>query len=117
MYPLKLFFDFLRDKTYRPLVISTFSILLSGMLVYHFVEGWRWIDALYFSVVTLATVGYGDFSPATDFGKIFTIFYLLTGIGILFGFADAFYRHRIAKYEEAKERVRNDKKKRNRIKE
>ncbi|QGY44287.1 two pore domain potassium channel family protein [Maribellus comscasis] len=107
MYPLKLFFDFLRDKTYRGLVISTFSVLVSGTLVYHFVEGWRWLDSVYFSVITLATVGYGDFSPQTDFGKIFTIFYVLTGIGILFGFIDTFYKHRISKFEELKEKRKN----------
>jgi voltage-gated potassium channel len=107
MYPFRLFIGFIRDKTYRGLVISTFSILILGTFIYHFIEGWRWLDSIYFSVITLATVGYGDFSPQTDFGKIFTIFYVLTGIGILFGFIDAFYRHRISKLEELKEKRRS----------
>jgi len=34
-------------------------------------------------VVTLTTVGYGDFSPQTTFGKIFTTFYIFAGVGIL----------------------------------
>ncbi len=43
-------------------------------------------DALYFSVVTLTTVGDKDFSSQTDFGKIFTILYIFIGIGLVFGF-------------------------------
>ena len=43
--------------------------ILTGTLFYHAVEGWRFLDALYFSVATLTTVGYGDFTPQTDAGK------------------------------------------------
>ncbi|WP_299579535.1 potassium channel family protein [uncultured Sunxiuqinia sp.] len=82
---------FLKEKTYRNLVISTLVTLFNGTFVYHFVEGWRWVDAFYFSVITLTTVGYGDFSPQTDFGKIFTTIYILTGIGIMLGFVNAIY--------------------------
>ncbi|MBC7498769.1 two pore domain potassium channel family protein [Candidatus Gracilibacteria bacterium] len=56
------------------------AILIIGMLFYHFAEGWRYLDAIYFSSTTLAAVGYGDFAPKTDIGKIFTIFYQFIGI-------------------------------------
>jgi len=95
---------FLRAKTYRNLTLSAIVILANGTIIYHFVEGWRWLDALYFSVITLTTVGYGDLSPQTDFGKIFTILYILTGIGIIFGFIDAIYKHRMKKIEERRKR-------------
>lgn len=68
-------------------------VILTGMFVYHFLEDWRWLDALYFSVITLTTVGYGDFSPQTDAGKIFTIFYIIVGIGIILTFIDSVYTH------------------------
>lgn len=55
-------------------------ILVVGSVLYHFIEGWRYLDALYFSSTTLAAVGYGDFYPKTDAGKIFTIFYQFIGI-------------------------------------
>lgn len=51
-------------------------------MFYHFVEKWSWIDAFYFSVITIATVGYGDFSPQTNLGKLFTVGYILVGIGL-----------------------------------
>ncbi len=69
---------------------ALFSLLLitlgSGAYFYHSIEGWSWLDSLYFSVTTLTTVGYGDFAPHTDAGKLFTIAYLLVGIGILLSF-------------------------------
>jgi voltage-gated potassium channel Kch len=83
--------------SYVRLIVASIIVLAIGSVVYHFLEGWNWIDSIYFSVITLTTVGYGDFSPTTDSGKLFTIFYVLTGIGIIFGFINAFYqRHRVA---------------------
>lgn len=46
------------------------------------VEGWSWIDSLCFSVTIMSTVGLGDFSPATQFGKVFTVFYIFVGVGV-----------------------------------
>jgi hypothetical protein len=47
------------------------------------------LDSLYFSVITLTTVGYGDFSPSTRAGNIFTMFYIFIAIGIVLGFVNA----------------------------
>ncbi len=77
-----------RDHEFRLLGITTFVYLLIGMEFYHLVEKWRYLDAAYFSVTTLTTVGYGDFSPQTDLGKAFTIGYILLGIGLILGFVD-----------------------------
>jgi voltage-gated potassium channel Kch len=58
-----------------------------GTVVYSALEGWSVVDSLYFSVVALATVGFGDLVPTTDVGKLFTVGYIITGIGILAAFA------------------------------
>jgi voltage-gated potassium channel Kch len=64
----------------------TAVLLASGTIFYTNVEGWTVLDALYFCVATLTTVGYGDLAPTTAVGKIFTIMYILGGIGVLVGF-------------------------------
>ncbi len=60
------------------------SIISFGALAYHLIEGWGWLDSVYFATTTLTTVGYGDLHPATDAGKIFTIIYVLSGVAIAF---------------------------------
>jgi Ion channel len=59
-----------------------------GTLFYWNVEGWGLLDSLYFSVITLTTVGYSDFSPTTAGGKVFTMLYIFVGIGNLLGFVN-----------------------------
>jgi len=72
-----------QDPVFQFLALLTGIVLGCGTLFYHWVEGWRWLDSLYFCVMTLATVGYGDFSPQTDLGKIFAMVYVFMGIGLL----------------------------------
>jgi hypothetical protein len=83
-----LLIDVFRDRDSRPVFIYAFSLLLLGTLVYHWLEGWSYLDALYFCVISLATVGYGDITPTTPWGKVFTIFYVINGIGILLAVFD-----------------------------
>ena len=66
--------------------------LVGGAVFYHLTEGWRWVDAFYFCVATLTTVGYGDITPVTDRGKIFTMVYLVTGIGLFVSFVSLIAR-------------------------
>jgi len=67
---------------FRNVLLLVAMTLASGTIFFHKVEGWRWIDAFYFSVTTIATVGYGDLAPKTDFGKLFTTLYIVVGVGL-----------------------------------
>ena len=93
MYLFNIILSFLQDKEYRQLLGITLIILAIGTISYHFLEGWSWIDALYFSIITLTTIGYGDFSPQTTAGKLFTIAYVILGIGIILGFINTVFQH------------------------
>jgi hypothetical protein len=57
--------------------------LLTGTIVYRVLEDWGWVDSFYFSVITLTTVGYGDFSPTTPASKLFTVVYIFGGISLI----------------------------------
>jgi voltage-gated potassium channel len=72
-----------RNPEFRALAAIVGTLLGLGTLFYRQVEGWSWLDSFYFCVITLATVGYGDFSLQTPAGKIFTIIYIFMGIGLL----------------------------------
>lgn len=72
----------LADSYVRGLLVFAFAIIGLAALFYSVVEGWPYLDAVYFSVMTIATVGYGDLAPVTTVGRLFTIGYVLIGLGI-----------------------------------
>jgi voltage-gated potassium channel len=75
-----------RDEDFRSLDYLVLIILASGTIFYSTVEKWSLVDALYFSVTTLTTVGLGDLAPTTTLGKLFTVLYIFVGIGLIAGF-------------------------------
>ncbi len=69
----------------RVLIVGAMAIVATGTVFYSVVEGWRVLDSLYFTVITLTTIGYGDFSPTTDVSKIFTMFFVIAGVSFILG--------------------------------
>jgi len=64
-------------------LLSTLVLILAGGTVFfRYVEGWSWLDAYFFTVVTLSTVGYGSLVPATAAGKIGTTVMIFLGLGV-----------------------------------
>jgi hypothetical protein len=85
----KLFlFDVLKDPDSRPVFYWAGAMLLAGMLIFHFLEGWSYLDALYFCVISATTIGYGDFVPTTPLAKIFAILYNINAIVMLLAIFD-----------------------------
>lgn len=79
----------IKEPEFRPIFGSVLVVLLVGTVVFRELEHWSLIDSLYFSVVTLATVGYGDLTPTTATAKLFSILYIFIGVGILGVFISA----------------------------
>jgi len=52
-------------------------IVLTAALFYRAIEGWSFINALYFAVSTASTVGYGDLTPTHEISRIFTIVFII----------------------------------------
>ena len=101
----------LKDPKFRSLLYLVILTLSTGTLFYHSVEGWGWLDSFYFSVITLATVGYGDFAPQTDVGKLFTVVYIFLGLGILVGFVTPIGEYSIDRRVEKVEKKKQEKEK------
>jgi len=78
-----LFLEILFDPRTRPIYLYAAVMIIIGAAVFHWLEGWGWLDSIYFVVITLTTIGYGDFSPTTPFTKLITIFYGLNGVILL----------------------------------
>lgn len=98
----------MRDSEFRNLALILVLLIASGTFFYSIVEGWRAIDALYFTIITLSTVGYGDLSPQTDIGKIFTIIYIFSGIGLFVAVVSHIAFHETHRRKKSKPHGRHD---------
>jgi voltage-gated potassium channel Kch len=70
-------------------------IYILGTVFYHYIEGWSYLESVYFVTMTITTIGYGDFVPKTEIGMVFSIFLALIGISVAF-----FLIYSIAAYRE-----------------
>ena len=77
-----------RDPQFRFLTFLVVVTLMGGTIFYSLEEGWSVVDAFYFSVTTLTTVGLGDLTPKTTIGKLFTVVYIFAGLSIILGFIE-----------------------------
>lgn len=90
-----------REPQARALLIFIIVILVSGTIFYVEIEHWSIIDALYYCVVTLTTVGSGELRPHTDIGKIFTIIYLFMGVGAMLATLQLISKHALKDDEQS----------------
>src|SRR3989338_9099919 len=65
------------------LIIVIFILLFIGTIVYHFSEKWSYIDSLYFATISLTSRGYSELHPTKWFSVLFSVFYLLIGVGVI----------------------------------
>ena len=82
----RLYRDMIKQPETRALMLLASLVLIVGVVFYVNVEHWSFLNALYFCVVTLGTVGYGDITPTTDVGKLFTVIYIIVGLSVIGGF-------------------------------
>ena len=101
---IKLLHYFFKQESQKVIFSFFLFTLLIGTVFYHNVEQFSYLDALYFCVMTLTTVGYGDLYPTTDLGKMFTILYVLLGVGIMTLFIASFAKTMLTYQAEKKQK-------------
>jgi voltage-gated potassium channel len=69
------------DSTLQDAILLVVVIIIVGTAGYALVEDWSITDALYATIITITTVGYGDLAPATTGGRLFAIVFTLLAIG------------------------------------
>ena len=66
--------------------VAILAVLLSiavGTLTFHALEGWSILESLYVTAQTVTTVGFGDITPKTPFGRTFATVFMLVGVGVV----------------------------------
>ncbi|MDE4174997.1 potassium channel family protein [Phaeobacter sp. PT47_59] len=91
--------QFKRSSIFATLI----GIIALSTVFFHYAEGWNWLDSLFFTVVTISTVGYGNFVPVTAAGKIGTIVLICSGLGVFALAVREFALYQIQKREEHSE--------------
>jgi voltage-gated potassium channel len=92
--------------SFATITISFMSIVTLATVFFHYVEDWRWLDSIYFVIVTVATVGYGNLAPETDIGKIANIIVIIVGIGLFGVFANQLLKRQALKRLERQRKQR-----------
>ena len=78
-------FEFFRSKIYVAIALVLVTLLI-GVLGYKAIAGYGWVDALYMTVITVTTVGFGEVNPLTPEAKIFTVILILCSV-VIVGYA------------------------------
>ena len=81
--------DVFADRRVRALVIFALTIIATATVLFWLIEVWPLVDAAFFSVVTISTVGYGNLTPVTALGKVVCMVYILLGLGVFVAAASA----------------------------
>ncbi|MCI5222405.1 MAG: potassium channel protein [Candidatus Electrothrix sp. AR4] len=72
-----------RENMFYLFAVILIIIFVSGFLITWLEEDLSFASGIWWSIVTLTTVGYGDISPSTTSGRILAIFIMFFGIGLL----------------------------------
>ncbi|MCG9970743.1 potassium channel family protein [Christiangramia crocea] len=73
------------DSRIKLAIILIILVFLTGVVGFRFLYEYTWIDALYMTIITISTVGYGEVQPMDTYSKVFTSLFIISGL-FIFGF-------------------------------
>lgn len=77
----------------RIIVSTLIALIAGGTVLFHWLEPFTWIQAFYFTVTTMTTVGYGDLTPSNDVTRLFVSFYILIAVSLYVSLITHFGSH------------------------
>lgn len=81
--PLKKLKVVFNTDSFKYVLIVTVLMIFTGGILIHFAEDMSLYDGIWWAFVTATTVGYGDISPHTPYGRIIAMVLMLVGIGLI----------------------------------
>ncbi len=81
--PIRKLRRFYNTNGFKYVVFATVMTVLTGGVLIHYAEGMEYGDGIWWAFVTATTVGYGDISPSTVYGRIIAMVLMLVGIGLI----------------------------------
>lgn len=67
----------------RAVFLAVFGVIFVGTVVFHVLEGWSILDSLYVTAQTVTTVGFGDLTPRTPYGRAFAAVFMMASVGVV----------------------------------
>ena len=74
---IRSFNGILRHPRHQAFALSVVIVVVTGVVFYRLTEDWSVADSLYFTVIALTTIGFGDFAPTTTLSRLFTVLYAI----------------------------------------
>ncbi len=68
------------EKRIQAILIIVMTVFMTSLIAFHEIEGLSWLNSLYLLIVTVSTVGFGDFAPTQPETKVISIILIITGI-------------------------------------
>jgi len=90
----------LRHPRHQAFILAVLIVVCSGVIFYSLTEEWSLADSLYFTVIALTTIGFGDLAPTTTFSRLFTVLYATVGVGLIGTLLSLIYHNAKQAYEQ-----------------
>ncbi len=71
-------------RNLRLLVLALAVLFALGTIGFHLIEHWSWFDSFYMVLITVTTIGYTEVHPLSHAGRIFNVFVIVLGVGLVF---------------------------------
>ena len=71
-------------RNLKLVAIALLVLFALGTTGFHLIEGWSWFDSFYMVLTTVTTIGYSEVHPLSPTGRIFNVFLIVIGVGLVF---------------------------------